>query len=260
METLAAHDPLTKETEGAKTSHHEDVIQNILNSKTKNGKIDVDTLTAEEIAELMAEEENPKLTEHVREKELERGDALIKENQKQTPPEIDQTKLEPFTQAKEKASQAVNELKGKIDGLEDDIRDFESKMAIDFGPDKEFFHLYGKCFSVDSSEYTYELCPFDKVDQKARHGGSTNLGRWHETPDWKADHREMSYTGGLKCWGGPDRSTKVTLTCGSENKVSDPAEPNKCEYSLKLQTPAVCSQRDYDELSRFIERFGRDDE
>ena len=52
----------------------------------------------------------------------------------------------------------------------------------------------------------------------------------------------MTYRRGEKCWGGVIRSTIVELTCGSENIVSDPQEPNRCEYSLKFETPAACSE------------------
>lgn len=52
----------------------------------------------------------------------------------------------------------------------------------------------------------------------------------------------MKYTNGQKCWGGPDRSTTVSLFCGKENQIIEPHEPNKCEYTLKLLTPVACHQ------------------
>jgi Glucosidase II beta subunit-like protein len=35
--------------------------------------------------------------------------------------------------------------------------------------------------------------------------------------------------------------TQVTLLCGAENELHDIQEPNKCEYSMKLNTPAACT-------------------
>ena len=108
--------------------------------------------------------------------------------------------------------------------------------------------------------YTYELCVFDKVDQRPKNGGgTTNLGRFSQNEEWKIKRHEMSYTNGLRCWGGPDRSTKVTLFCGGENKIADPAEPNKCEYTLKFFTPAACTQKDYDDLELSIQNFGNNE-
>ena len=52
----------------------------------------------------------------------------------------------------------------------------------------------------------------------------------------------MMFTGGVRCWNGPDRSAKVILSCGAENKVLSVDEPNRCEYEYKFQTPAVCSE------------------
>lgn len=63
----------------------------------------------------------------------------------------------------------------------------------------------------------------------------------------------MLYTNGQKCWGGPDRSTKVELFCGSDNIVQDPQEPNKCEYSLKFYTPAVCNEHHLKQLEKNLE-------
>jgi protein kinase C substrate 80K-H len=70
----------------------------------------------------------------------------------------------------------------------------------------------------------------------------------------------MSYTGGQRCWGGPDRSAMITVECGSENELSDPSEPNKCEYTFSLKTPVVCTRKMFDQLQQEINNFGQSEQ
>lgn len=36
---------------------------------------------------------------------------------------------------------------------------------------------------------------------------------------------------------------KIDIFCDKEDRVADPSEPNKCEYAMKLYTPAACSEQ-----------------
>lgn len=58
------------------------------------------------------------------------------------------------------------------------------------------------------------------------------------------DYNTQMYTGGTKCWNGPDRSVKLIMTCGTVNEIVSVNEPEKCEYVFKMQTPAVCAVLD----------------
>lgn len=116
----------------------------------------------------------------------------------------------------------------------------------DYGENNVFFPLRGKCFKAETAEYSYELCPFDKVTQHPKKSGSsTSLGKWdfNKQDKWKPDYKYMVYQDGQRCWGGPDRSTTVEVLCGTEDEVSEPQEPSKCAYSLKLYTPAACDEK-----------------
>ena len=72
----------------------------------------------------------------------------------------------------------------EIHSMDDKIRDLQHKINdlikitnMNFGKQKEYYSLYSKCFNVDTVEYTYELCPFNKVTQKSKQGhSSTSLG------------------------------------------------------------------------------------
>lgn len=131
----------------------------------------------------------------------------------------------------------------KISELGREETDLNAIFNTNYGPRNEFFYLRGRCLRVDSLEYTYELCPFDKVNQISRTGGSTTLmGKWEETEEWKKDRKVMTYNHGLRCWSGPDRSTKVILKCDTETRIEKVQEPSRCEYQLDLLTPAACEQ------------------
>ncbi|XP_038640515.1 glucosidase 2 subunit beta [Scyliorhinus canicula] len=104
--------------------------------------------------------------------------------------------------------------------------------------------------------YVYRLCPFNKVVQKPKHGGSeTSLGLWGS---WAGSENNrfsaMKYEHGTGCWQGPSRSTLVKLSCGKESAVLSTSEPSRCEYLMEFSTPAFCQEEsdeegaDHDEL------------
>uniref|UniRef100_A0A8C5QDA4 Glucosidase 2 subunit beta n=1 Tax=Leptobrachium leishanense TaxID=445787 RepID=A0A8C5QDA4_9ANUR len=131
----------------------------------------------------------------------------------------DETELPPydeFTQilidAADKARSQFEEAEKSMKELEDTIRSLEKEVSLDFGPDGEFSYLYGQCYDLTTSEYVYRLCPFNRVTQKPKSGGSeTNLGTWGS---WAGPEDNkftaMKYEQGTSCWQGPNRSTLVS--------------------------------------------------
>ncbi|KAB5531108.1 hypothetical protein PHYPO_G00137100 [Pangasianodon hypophthalmus] len=128
--------------------------------------------------------------------------------------------------------------------VEDQIRNIEKELSFDFGPSAEFAYLYSQCYELTTSEYIYRLCPFNRVSQKPKYGGSeTNLGTWG-TWAGSEDNKYlvMKYEHGTGCWQGPNRSTTVKMTCGKETTVTSTSEPSRCEYLMEFTTPAVCQE------------------
>lgn len=111
-----------------------------------------------------------------------------------------------------------------------------------------------RCSLSFVARYRYEICPFDKVTQSGAGGGGsqTVMGNWHADKGWSSA-TEMLYDGGQGCWQGPQRSCRVEVLCGAENVVSDTQEPNKCEYTMKLATPAACSPAELQKLQAEFE-------
>ncbi|PIK50155.1 putative glucosidase 2 subunit beta [Apostichopus japonicus] len=138
-----------------------------------------------------------------------------------------------------------NEVNDKMKEIEKNISTLEKEMGVDLGMEHEFLPLQGECYEYSDREYTYKLCAFDKASQRSKSGGSeTSLGKWGE---WSgpADNKysEMKYTGGLKCWNGPDRSCVVKLKCGKENQLMGASEPERCVYEFTMTTPALCNKK-----------------
>ncbi|KAI8899145.1 glucosidase II beta subunit-like-domain-containing protein [Globomyces pollinis-pini] len=119
-----------------------------------------------------------------------------------------------------------------LNDLESQITDLENKLSEDNGPDDVFATLRGQCVELNESEYTYKFCFFTGV-----HQSYTSLG---EFSTWSFDAQAMHFDNGNSCWNGPNRSCRVKLVCKAENELLEVSEPNKCEYEMKVGTPAVC--------------------
>ncbi|KAF9988047.1 hypothetical protein BGZ75_010097 [Mortierella antarctica] len=120
--------------------------------------------------------------------------------------------------------------------LQSEAQDLERKLDMDYGIDETFAHLVDKCFEYKDMEYTYSLCLFGEALQKSQ--SSTSLGKFSNWVGYNYD--TQLYTGGTKCWNGPERSVKVVMSCGVVNEIVAVSEPSKCEYLYKFRTPAAC--------------------
>uniref|UniRef100_A0A8C5EFY6 Glucosidase 2 subunit beta n=1 Tax=Gouania willdenowi TaxID=441366 RepID=A0A8C5EFY6_GOUWI len=169
--------------------------------------------------------------------------------------------------AAQKARDQFDVAERALQEVEDQIKNLEKEISSDFGPNSEFAYLYSQCYELTTGEYVYRFCPFNKVSQKPKYGGSeTNLGTWGK---WAGPDNDiyslMKYEHGTGCWQGPNRSTTVShcfsnfynynmsrlrlffvvqvkLTCGKETVVTSTSEPSRCEYLMEFITPAVCQE------------------
>ncbi|XP_078285450.1 glucosidase 2 subunit beta [Rhinoraja longicauda] len=156
----------------------------------------------------------------------------------------------------EKARNEFSEAEKSLKEVESSIGSIEKELLVDFGPDGEYAYMFDQCYEMATNEYVYKLCPFNKVAQKPKNGGSeTNLGVWSS---WAGPEDNkfsiMKYDHGTGCWQGPNRSTMVKLSCGKETAVLSTSEPSRCEYLMEFSSPAFCQEDvnegggDHDEL------------
>uniref|UniRef100_A0A7N6A2J0 Glucosidase 2 subunit beta n=1 Tax=Anabas testudineus TaxID=64144 RepID=A0A7N6A2J0_ANATE len=144
----------------------------------------------------------------------------------------------------QKARNEFDEGERALREVDDQIKNIEKEISFDFGPSAEFAYLYSQCYELTTSEYIYRLCPFSKVSQKPKYGGSeTNLGSWGKWAGPEGNiYSMMKYEHGTGCWQGPNRSTTVKLTCGKETVVTSTSEPSRCEYLMEFTSPAACQE------------------
>ncbi|KAF7836912.1 glucosidase 2 subunit beta [Senna tora] len=142
----------------------------------------------------------------------------------------------------------------KLSKLQSRISSLKQKLKHDFGPEKEFYSFYDRCFESKQNKYTYKVCPYKEASQ-AEGYSTTRLGRWDKFED---SYRVMVFSNGDKCWNGPDRSLKVRLKCGLTNEITDVDEPSRCEYAALLSTPALCQEEKLKELQHKLDLMNKE--
>ncbi|XP_047215761.1 glucosidase 2 subunit beta-like [Girardinichthys multiradiatus] len=173
-----------------------------------------------------------------------RTDEKTKDDDEEGPmPPYDQ-ETQALIDGAQKARDEFNEAEKALREVEDQIRNLEKEISFDFGPSSEFAYLYSQCYELTTGEYVYRLCPFNRVSQKPKFGGSeTSLGTWGKWAGPEDNiYSVMKYEHGTGCWQGPNRSTTVKLTCGKETVVTSTSEPSRCEYLMEFISPAICQE------------------
>lgn len=143
----------------------------------------------------------------------------------------------------------------KLSKLQSRISSLKQKLKHDFGPEKEFYSFYDRCFESKQNKYTYKVCPYKEASQEEGYS-TTRLGRWDK---FEESYRIMAFSNGDKCWNGPDRSLKVRLRCGLTNEITDVDEPSRCEYVAFLSTPALCREEKLKELQHKLDLMNKDE-
>ncbi|KAI3381863.1 hypothetical protein SNEBB_005342 [Seison nebaliae] len=152
----------------------------------------------------------------------------------------------------EELTKVVNEKSSKVHEIEENIKKSEEIHDEKFGKEGEYYHLNEKCFDFKERQYTYRVCFFKEADQ-IEGGSSTPIGYFSK---WIGENEQL-YDNGRTCWNGPPRSTRVVLSCATENVILSVKEPQRCEYEIKFSTPAACHpnllQEHHDEIKKTSE-------
>ncbi|KAL9265665.1 Glucosidase 2 subunit beta-like protein [Drosera capensis] len=146
------------------------------------------------------------------------------------------------------------ESSAKLSKLQSRISSLSKKLKQDFGPDKEFYSFYDRCFEGKENKYVYKVCPYKQATQNEGHS-TTRLGKWEKVDE---SYKVMLFSSGDKCWNGPERSLKVKLRCGLENAIADVDEPSRCEYVALFSTPNVCTEEKLKELQEKLDALNKE--
>ncbi|GFR78919.1 glucosidase 2 subunit beta-like [Elysia marginata] len=111
-----------------------------------------------------------------------------------------------------------------------------------YGPNGVFYSLSKQCFRLRDKAYTYQVCPFSKVEQQPHSGSPTNLGRNAKPVSIeKGQHLLEMVDGDTKlCPFGRARKSKIYMLCDVEEVLLKVTESELCEYTFTLSTPAAC--------------------
>lgn len=133
------------------------------------------------------------------------------------------------------AQAAQTNAKAELTSQEEKIKSLKEELTGQNGPDDVYLALRNTCLSMDEGEYTYEFCYFGGIKQ-----GYTILGRFDQS-QWQINDGHMVFTNGDACWNGPIRMTKVQLECSEKEQILSIAEPNMCEYFMRIGSSAFCT-------------------
>jgi hypothetical protein len=133
------------------------------------------------------------------------------------------------------------------------VQALRAQLAADYGPDQVYAKLLGSCAEYQVGQYTYEVCPFDKANQKGKKDKSqTSLGSF---AGWNLQG-SMLFEGGSKCFKGPARSLEAHFVCASQHAVLDVQEPSQCVYTMRIGSPAACSVQARDAIQDKLDTMG----
>ncbi|KAL3787253.1 hypothetical protein HJC23_004127 [Cyclotella cryptica] len=152
------------------------------------------------------------------------------------------TSLSSLIDGMQKLDQTLNSLRKEVATLEGDVGGHDS---LKFGIDGELCLLRDTCHKLESGKYEYEVCIFGKATQRdvGQTSGGTNLGHWQKM-EVEDGLRTMKWSGGTKCWNGPQRSAEVIVTCGGLiTKLLTADEPETCRYVFTMESPMACDDK-----------------
>nr|AIG56511.1 secreted protein [Achlya hypogyna] len=131
------------------------------------------------------------------------------------------------------ARDAAADAQRKLDQAMSELSTLQTTLEKPYGPDDVLLAVKDSCVEATSGQYAYKLCFFGGA-----HQDTVSLGTMQPVD---AALRELKFTGGTKCWNGPERSFTVALECHETEELYSIEEPSTCVYTAKLRTPLACA-------------------
>ncbi|CAG5117873.1 unnamed protein product [Candidula unifasciata] len=110
-----------------------------------------------------------------------------------------------------------------------------------YGPNGVFYPLSKKCYKLNVDQYTYIICPFEKVSQESVPQTPVILGRKTSVISEHGQHMLIMAGGdNTLCPFGRDRRSKIHIMCGLNDRLMKVSESELCEYTFTMSSPAAC--------------------
>eukprot|EP00026_Physarum_polycephalum_P011071 Phypoly_transcript_11267.p1 GENE.Phypoly_transcript_11267~~Phypoly_transcript_11267.p1 ORF type:complete len:354 (+),score=65.82 Phypoly_transcript_11267:157-1218(+) len=230
----------------------------------------------EEIARVQGEIEKHSKGETIKKTYIKQGnhgvkqlDGVVKQLRKEV--QADQEELQSKIYSQTSTQQALQQMYVMLMQKNQQLQTLEtlSTTPSSFGPKREYFPLFGKCFAMQSNEkhfkggsfenvakdFLFEVCPFERITQMGTESGATPtlLGVWQ---GWHPESDNvMVFSGGDECWNGPNRVVNLQMECGLDDKLVDVRENGKCTYEFVFASPAACSKKHADKLKKYLKQI-----
>jgi len=135
-----------------------------------------------------------------------------------------------------KAREALKAAKSELRQRKDRQGSLKAKLEqLDRG--LRWFALVDACLEKRVQQYNYKICYFGSATQDG-----TSLGTFSrfdpESPS------ALLFAKGQHCYGGPDRTLRLQLVCGSAAAIEDVSEPSRCSYEAVVAHPSACRRED----------------
>lgn len=127
----------------------------------------------------------------------------------------------------------------KIKSKQIELDAAERRFKQDYGENDILRAIEGGGYEKKIGDYNYRIAFMNAVYQD-----NTLVGRYTGF-----NGKSMHFTGGDRCWNGPQRSATVEFVCAPEHDLLSVFEPQKCQYKFVLASPLVCEKFSESELA-----------
>lgn len=148
-------------------------------------------------------------------------------------------------------SDELNSLNKELAILTRKLHDEQVELTKDYGED-DILRPFTDCIETNIGDYKYKLCLHSTLEQINKDNKATKIGVFeHIEFSESTKNYQIRYNRGERCWNGPVREAIVDVVCGTEQKILQVTEPEKCLYNIRFESPIGCFESDliiYDEF------------
>lgn len=152
----------------------------------------------------------------------------------------DEVRVKTTSKEQNRILEQIANLEKTLKAQQSEVSIYEDSIGRSYGNNDIFRAVQDTWVTEKIGEYTYKLGFLDSVYQD-----NTLIGRLTGV-----DKNTLHFTGGSRCWNGPQRSAIVDMVCATDHKLISVSEPEKCQYRFLLETPIVCGPLSDDEIAQ----------